>query len=108
VANVYNTSQSDERFSKVFDYTALVNGSASVSSWSGSAPYTASISVSGILSTDKPIVDIDLSSVSFENIQTIQDEWSQVYRASTSNDSITLYSLAHPINDFNLLIRAIR
>lgn len=61
--------------------------------WSGSAaPYTQTIAVSGILATDTPIVDVNLSSISYSNKDSVIEAYSKVYRITTANNSITVYA----------------
>lgn len=62
-------------------------------SWSGSeAPYTQTISVPGILSSDTPIVDVDLSTISYTDKDSVIEAYAKVYRITTSNNSITVYA----------------
>ena len=69
-------------------YTATIG-----TSWSGSAaPYTQTVSVPGILSTDTPIVDINFSSITYSNKEAVVTAWSSIYRITTSNNSITVYA----------------
>ena len=69
-------------------YTATVG-----TSWSGStAPYTQTITVSGILSTDTPIVDINFNGVDYSSKEDIVTAWSSIYRITTANNSITVYA----------------
>lgn len=59
------------------------------SSWSSSAPYTQTRSISGILSTDNPIVDVILSTTSSE-VANEKEAWSCVDDITTSSGSITV------------------
>lgn len=69
-------------------YTATIG-----TSWSGSAaPYTQTVSVPGILSSDTPIVDINFSSIAYSNKEDVVTAWSSIYRITTSNNSITVYA----------------
>ena len=69
-------------------YTASVG-----TAWSGSeAPYTQTIAVSGILSTDTPIVDVDLSSVAYADKDAVIEAYAKVYRITTANGTITVYA----------------
>lgn len=73
----------------VSKYTATLS-----TSWDGSsAPYTQTVSVPGILSTDVPIVDVVLSSTTSTAISQLE-AWSCVSKITTSNGSITATCLA--------------
>jgi len=72
-------------------------------------PYIATLTVSGLLSTDTPIVDIDLSSVAFANIDTVQNDWALVYRVEASaSDTLKLYATDEPASEFSLTIKVVR
>ena len=78
-------------------------------SWTGtSAPYSKEVIVSGILATDKPDFDLNLSSVSYADIPTIQSAWFNVYRTVSSADKITFYSHEIPSIDIPLTIKVVR
>jgi hypothetical protein len=78
-------------------------------SWTGSsAPYSKAVTVTGILATDQPDIDIDLSSTAIANIATLQTEWSKVYRAVTSANAITFYATEKPNNSIPLKIKVVR
>ena len=68
-------------------YTATFKAS----DWSSSAPYTQTVSVKGIKSSDNPIVDINMSSATEENSEELMNSWSFVGRIVTNNESITAY-----------------
>jgi hypothetical protein len=92
--------------------TATVQGSDGTSDWTqatASDPWIATLTVSGVLSTDRPIVDIDLSSVALADVGAAQTGWSLVYRIEASaDDQIKLYATEEPAPSFNLLITAVR
>lgn len=60
-------------------------GTFSSSGWSSSAPYTQTITVNGVLSTDYPFVDIDLSEVS--DATAVIEAWKMVGRCTVSADN---------------------
>ena len=89
--------------------TATVIGSDGTSDWTGSDPSVATITVSGILSTDVPIVDLDLSNVAFADVEDVQAEWALVYRVEASADNeLKLYAIEEPAQDFALTIKVVR
>jgi len=65
------------------------NGTIGAGSWSGSGPFTKAITVTGILETDNPIIDLDLSTVAFADVAARQAEWGKIYRGVTSTNTIT-------------------
>ena len=65
-------------------------------SWSGSAaPYTQAVTVSGILSTDRPIVDFTCSGT-YATDQSREEGWLNIYRAVTAANKITFYAHEKP------------
>ena len=79
-------------------------GTLTTSGWSSSAPYTQSITVSGILATDTPVVDLNMSSATASTAANLQNAWSYVGRIVTAANKITAYcytnkpTVALPIN----------
>ena len=70
--------------------TAITYNVTIGTTWSGSGPYTQTISINGLLSTDNPIVDVVLSDDT-ESSKTILGNWSHVSRIVTNDRSITVY-----------------
>ena len=68
-------------------YTATLSSSG----WSSSAPYTQTVSISGIKSTDNPIVDINMSSATSSNSASLLEAWALVGRVATADGKITAY-----------------
>lgn len=65
-------------------------------SWSGSkAPYTQAVTVSGILATDRPIVDYT-NSGTYATDQSREEGWLNIYRAVTAANKITFYAHEKP------------
>lgn len=93
-------------------FTVTVNGSNANSDWtqaSNNEPWIATLTVNGILETDRPIVDIDLSNVAFGSIGDVQNGWRDVYRVEASDDDeMKLYALTEPEVSFDLLIKVVR
>ena len=90
-------------------FTATVTGSNGTSDWTGSDPSVAILTVSGLLSTDVPIVDLDLSNVAFADVEDVQADWALVYRVEASADNeLKLYAIDEPIEDFALTIKVVR
>lgn len=85
------------------------NTSIDTGDWTGSGPYIATKTVSGLLASDVPIVDLDLSGVSFSDIPDIVGEFGLVYRVEASDDDeLTVYATSEPDEDFDLTIQVVR
>jgi hypothetical protein len=111
----YTDARADARVSagvsevnKYFQVT--VDGSESASSdWTGGGPYIATLSIPGILSTDRPFVDLDLSSIAFADVAYVEFDWAVVYRIEASaDDEIKLYAKSEPGTQFSLNIKVAR
>jgi hypothetical protein len=76
--------------------------------WSGSsAPFSKVQSVSGILSTDTPIVDVVMSGT-FSTDEARAEAWGHIYRITIANGSITLYAKEKPTVSLPLQIKVVR
>lgn len=77
-------------------------------SWSGSsAPYSKTVTVSGILATDTPIIDIVMSGT-YSTDEARIEAWGYIYRAVTANGSITFYATEKPTVSLPIQIRVVR
>ena len=76
--------------------------------WSGSsAPFSKTQTVTGILATDTPIVDVVMSGT-YATDEARQEAWSNIYRITTANDSITLYAKEKPTVNLPIQIKVVR
>lgn len=76
--------------------------------WTGSsAPYSKAQTVSGILATDTPIIDVVMSGT-FATDEARQEAWGNVYRAVTSANTITFYATEKPTVSLPLQIKVVR
>ncbi len=101
----YNDLSNKPTIPSVANYTVTLLSSG----WTGSsAPYTQTVSVSGILSTDKAFADVALS----DDTSTAQNQltnWAYVSKMVTSNDSITATCFdSKPSIDLNVSLMSIR
>lgn len=77
-------------------------------SWSGSAaPYSKSVTVTGILATDTPIIDVVMSGT-YATDKARQEAWAYIYRAVTANNSITFYANEKPTVELPVQIKVVR
>ena len=76
--------------------SASYSGTIAATDWTGdSAPYSAAVSISGILSTDRPIADAVMSGT-WETDASRDDSWSYIYRVVAANGSVTFYAKKKP------------
>lgn len=79
------------------------------SGWEGSGPYTQTVAVSGVLSTDDPIADVDMSAATVETAADIQAAWTQVDRIDTADGAVTAVCFAaKPAVDLSVRIMGVR
>lgn len=87
--------------------TSRATSTLPASGWSGSAPYTQTISVEGVLATDDPFVDVYLEGVS--DGTAILEAWMLVGRLSTADGSITAYCYEEvPTVDIPIILKVVR
>jgi hypothetical protein len=74
--------------------------------WTAETGYfTLTKTVTDILVTDEPIVDIDLSNADLEDIDGIQAAWSTIYFIETKNNEVVFYSLEDPDFTANTVVK---
>lgn len=77
--------------------------------WGGTAaPYTQTVSVEGIASSDKPVIDLYLGGSSSSNFGNLIKEWTYVNRITTANGAITAYAMTKPTLDLPIVLQAHR
>jgi hypothetical protein len=91
-----------------FATVAFFATTVATTDWTGTGPYTAAKTVADILDTDRPIIDVDLSSVAFGDLTAVQGAWSSVYRAVTTENTITFYADEMPAENITLNIKVVR
>lgn len=102
-ASTVTTSLSNKTEDDETSFTVLTTD------WTGTGPYTASKTVSGLLTTDRVFVDIDLDLVNFADIGNTQSQWSLIYKGeNTQADQITLFATSIPDIDLPVLVRWLR
>lgn len=74
--------------------------------WTGSAaPYTQAVTVSGILATDTPILDLVASTTNYEDEQTA---WANVFKAVASANTLTFYTKEKTETSLTIQARVVR
>jgi hypothetical protein len=78
--------------------------------WTGaSAPYSVAKEITGILDTDRPIVDLDLSAVDYADVAAKQADYALIYRAAaTDDDEITFFATDEPTEELVIQIKVVR
>lgn len=75
---------------------------ALASAWTGTNPSVLALTVTGLLATHKTVLDVDLSSVTFANIDGVQADYALIYRAVPTANTLTLYASKKPTKDLSL------
>ncbi len=89
--------------------TQVLSTTVLTTDWSGTGPFIATMQVTGLLSSDVPVVDLDLSSVNFSDVPAVLSEFAAVYRVEASDDDeLKVYALAQPTEDISLSIQVVR
>ncbi len=72
--------------------TATYSATLTAAGWSASAPYTQTAPAAGVLATDDPFVDVDMSGASGSAQGTaLTEAWGFVGRVTAGNGQITAY-----------------
>jgi hypothetical protein len=87
---------------------AYYSATVTTGTWTGSAPSTATITVTGLLSTDKPIVGLDLSGVAFASVFDVQTAWNNVYRVVATANTLQLFASLTPTQNLPIQIQVTR
>lgn len=76
--------------------------------WTGTeAPFTKTQTVTGLLATDTPIVDVVMSGT-FATDEARQEAWAGIYRITTADNAITLYATEKPAVELPIQIKVVR
>lgn len=84
-------------------YTATV-----ATGWSGdTAPYSKATTISGLLATDTPIIDL-VPSATYATAEAQIEAWGYVYRAVATANTLTLYAADKPTVALPVQVKAVR
>lgn len=88
--------------------TSVFTGVFAAGGWSNSLPYTQTLTITGILPTDNPFVDVNLSDV--VDALPILEEWTYVGRVTASEvDTIVGYCYEEkPTIDIPIILKVVR
>ena len=102
IGNVKGQPGQDGLFTK-HNFTATIG-----TTWTGTvAPYTQTVSVDGILSSDSPIVDI-IPSDDFSIAEAQLEAFGYIYRIAVSDGSITVYSTETTTTEITIRMEVFR
>lgn len=90
--------------------TVFYTGTFLKNGWSGAAPYSQTVSVSGIVASDTPIVDVNMSNISKPSDGINQSgNWSRIGRIITGENQITAYCYEEkPVVDLPFILKVVR
>lgn len=95
-------------YQQLLSKIAFYSGTLSSANWSGdAAPYSYTLTVSGILATDNPIIDVVMSGTYSTDIAR-NEAWQHIYRAVTAANTITFYAEEKPNVDLPVQITSMR
>jgi len=86
------------------DWTLQTTGT-----WDGVYIATVTQNVTGLLNSDVPIIDLDLSSANATNFSELQDEYAKIFKVeSSANDELKLYAAEQPQLTLNIAVQVVR
>ena len=103
----------DRELKKVNDRVDVVKGIKAIalpaSGWSGTAPYTQTVSVAGVTAEDAPVIGILIAEgTTAANVKLQNKAWACVDRAVTGAGTITFYCYnKKPVNDFTVNVKGV-
>ena len=84
------------------------SGTLAADGWTGSAaPFSQAVTISGVLSTDSPIIDLVPSNV-YATAVAEDAAWGSIYRAVATTNTITFYAKEEPTVALTFKARCIR
>lgn len=79
------------------------------SGWSSTAPYTQSVNITGLTSTDVPIIDFDYSSATVETYENLEENYNKILRFVSGNGTLTAYCYeAVPEIDVKIIVKVVK
>ena len=80
----------------------------SSSGWSNSAPYSQTVTVSGILASDTPMIALNLAyNANASTAKATQKAWSYITKITTGANSITAYAHTKPTVNIPIVIKGV-
>jgi len=82
-------------------------GTLAADGWTRTAPFKQAVTVTGVLSTDSPIIDL-IASNTYTDAVTQDEQWGQIYKAVATAGQITFYAKTAPTVALTFKARCIR
>lgn len=77
--------------------------------WSSTAPYTQSVNITGLRSTDVPIIDFDYSSATVETYENLEENYNKILRFVSGNGTLTAYCYETvPEIDVKIIVKVVK
>jgi hypothetical protein len=71
--------------------------------------YIATKTLAGILSSDQPVIDIDLTGLTFANFEAVTDDYALIFRVEASGtDELKFYASEEPTEDLTINVKVVR
>ena len=85
------------------------SGTLAADGWTGSAaPFSQAVTISGVLSTDSPIIDLVPDDDDYATAVAEDTAWGSIYRAVATTNTITFYAKEKPTVALTFKARCIR
>jgi len=90
--------------------TSNYSATFSSSGWTGEAPYEQTVALDGVLSTDVPIVDIDMSKAdTTDSGNALAEAWNCIGRVTASDGAVTAFCYNEkPTVDITVVLKVVR
>ena len=96
-------------------YTTTIVGSDGSSNWveettgDWDGAFIATKTVSGIVDTDRPLIDLDLSAATFLTYEALQTDYALIFRVEASDtNEMKFYASEEPTEDLTITIKVVR
>ena len=85
----------------------VLTATIAAADWTGSDPYTNTVTVSGLLATDTPTMDLVASST-YATAQNEIADYGNIYKATCANNSLTVYATSAPTHNLSIQLVCVR
>ena len=85
----------------------VLTATIAAADWTGSDPYTNTVTVSGLLATDTPTMDL-VASPTYATAQNEIADYGNIYKATCANNSLTVYATSAPTHNLSIQLVCVR